>query len=295
MGIPAPLGVSASGIPPQGDQANAVLSGILSAVGPSPPFAFRGPFNLVAYASYNTSLQTTSGSTAATLGTAGSVAAGESVNSVNVPPGTTVQSIVGPAAVLQPPVWSLQGDLQTGQARISGLRKTTGLIGATIVSPYFPAGTTVTGIITPAIQPQGSIPGSVGTLGVVSTSNPPLSIPVYKGSAVPVYFTFNLTANAFTTGTDNAALFTGADIKFTGSFQIERSFDGGSTWIVCNVGGAGTLAQYTAGTPVSMVIGEPEKNVLYRINVTALSGGNINYRISTTGGAAESLAISSAT
>lgn len=198
MGIPALAGVTASGLPPKGDQANAVLSGQITAVGPTLAFAFRGPMNLVLWASINTALTTTKGSTAATVASGTGLASGDAINSVNIPPGTT----------------------------------------GTVIS-----GTNVT-----------------------------------------------LSAAAAVTGTDNNATFTGAAIAWTGTVQLERSFDGGSTWIVCNIGSAGALAQWTAG-PISLTFGEPEKEVLYRLNCTALSSANINYRISQTGGAAESLAI----
>ena len=61
MGIPAPSGVSASGLPPAGDQANGVLSGAFTAVGPSAPFAFRGPFNVSLFALTVASMTTTAG------------------------------------------------------------------------------------------------------------------------------------------------------------------------------------------------------------------------------------------
>ena len=198
MGIPAPAGVAASGLPPTGDQANAVLSGIIPAVGPTLPFAFRGPMNLVLWASINTALTTIAGSKAATVASATGLAAGDAINSVNAPAGATA--------------------------------------------------------------------------GVLSGTNVTLSSP------------------ATVTGTDNNATFTGAAIAFSATVQLERSFDGGSTWIVCNEGSSGQLAQWTTG-PVSLTFGEPEKSVLYRLNCTAYASGTINYRISQTGGAAESLAI----
>ena len=52
---------------------------------------------------------------------------------------------------------------------------------------------------------------------------------------------------------------------------------------------AGALAQFTAGTPVSVTFGEPEKNVLYRLNCIAYTSGTINYRFSQTAGANEAL------
>ena len=204
MGIPAPAGVAASGTPPPGDQANAVLSGTITAIGPQTAFAFRGPMNLWLYASINTALTTTAGSTAATVGSGTGLAAGDAINSVNVPPGTVAAVVSG-----------------------------------TNVTLKLPPGVAASGILT---------------------------------------------------GTDTAATFTGAAIVFSATVQLERSFDGGKTFIVCNLGGGGILAQWLAG-PISITFGEPEKNVLYRLNCTVWTSGTINYRISQTGGAAESLAV----
>lgn len=288
MGIPAPAGVSASGLPPLGDQANAVLSGVITAVGPTQPFAFRGPMNLVAYATTSTALTTAAGSLAATVASAANLAAGDAINSVNVPPGTTIGALAGTNVTLAIPPITLAGQLVPGAQQIAQLPSTAGLLGATVTSPYLPVGTTVTQVVTPAVPATNASPGAPG---VVALSNPPTSIPTTTGGQ-PQLFTFARTGNAVTvTGADANATFAGANVTYTGTLQIERSFDGGYTWVVCNIGGAGQLAQFTAGTPVSVTFGEPEREVLYRLNCTALAAGNINYRISQTGGAAESLAV----
>lgn len=77
---------------------------------------------------------------------------------------------------------------------------------------------------------------------------------------------------------------------WSGVVSIERSFDGGTTWLIVGVGGAGQGAIYTgstlAGQAVSIVAAEPEKGVLYRVNCSTFTSGTINYRISTTGLAA---------
>ncbi len=81
----------------------------------------------------------------------------------------------------------------------------------------------------------------------------------------------------------NAALvFTG-----TGTMVLEKSFDGGTTWLTVRdgVGSTAQAASYTAS--VSLTFFEPEQGVLYRWNCTLHGGtGAIAYRISTTGGAA---------
>lgn len=288
MGIPAALGVAASGLPALGDQANAVLTGTISAVGPTRPFAFRGPMNLSLYASINTTLTTTAASLAATVASATGLAAGNAIKSANVPPGTTTGALAGANVTLAPPPITLMGSVVGGT--ITGLASTTGLLGATISSDdpslTIPANTTVTGITQVAVAPSLN---SAGVPGIVATSNQITGLPTIQKQQP---FTFTLTANSIAvTGADAAAVFTGGLITFDATVQLERSFDGGATWIVCNIGNAGALAQWVDTGPISLTFGEPERNVLYRFNCLEYTSGVINYRVSQTGGAAESLAI----
>ncbi len=64
---------------------------------------------------------------------------------------------------------------------------------------------------------------------------------------------------------------------FVGTVALERSFDGGTTWLPVS-SAAGTAASWTA--PVSTTWTEPEHNVAYRLNCTAYTSGTINYRLS---------------
>lgn len=80
----------------------------------------------------------------------------------------------------------------------------------------------------------------------------------------------------------------GPNGAWNATIRLERSFDGGTTWIVCGVGGGGGQAIYTTGTDISIVVSEPEKGVLYRLNCTAYTSGTLNYRFSTSGLAAMS-------
>lgn len=207
MGIPVASGLGASGKPPAGDQANAVVTGKFSAVGPSACFAFYGAFNAALWSTTNTTLTTTANSSAATVASGTGLAAGQPISGVNVPAGTTVGAISG-----------------------------------TNVTLAFPPG---------------------------------------------------ITNAQVATGADAAALFGGA--AWTGSVQLERSFDGGATWVICGVGGAGQGAIYSgatlAGQAVSIVVGEPERQVLYRWNCTVLSSGTVNYRLSETGLMAVSMGV----
>ena len=322
MGIKAGLGVAASALPNLGDNASQVLSGTLAAVGPTPPFAFRGPMNLEIYGTQVATLTTTAGSLAATLNSATNIAAGAAINSKNAPPGSTVGVIAGTNVTLAlPPVTLPVTGISVSSPLITlppGSNVAT-LLGAAVTVPSnregvtIAPGTTVAAIIQTDVAPSLYAPGipgivqlSAAPVVVPGTGNspqlpgiPPVSMGTLGPSGVFGAATggahrlqFAVTGNAITaTGADAAAVFTGAATTFSASVQIERSFDGGATWIVCNVGASGTLAQYTAGTPVSLTFGEPEKDVLYRLNCYAYTSGTINYRISETGGATEALAI----
>lgn len=305
MGTPASIGVSASGMPPKGDQANAVLSGQISAIGPQAPFAFRGPMNLDIWASINTTLTTTKGSLTATVASGTGLAAGVAVNSSLVPPGTTASVVSGTTLTLAVPSVTLWCKIRAdGQIQTPPAYPSAALLGATVTADaatgvVLAAGTTVRMVKTASIAPTGGPGGgSPGQPGIMQLSAAPTSVPPNAGAMPPVEgsvpLIFAPTANAIlAAGADTAATFTGAAISWNGTLQLERSFDGGATFVVCNVGTAGTLAQWsgTTVTPISITFGEPEKKVLYRFNQTVYSSGTINYRISETGGAAESLAI----
>src|SRR5580704_13153856 len=226
MGIPAPLGVAAAGLPNLGDQANAVVSGQIKAVGPTAPFAFRGPMNLLVWGSVVATLTTTAGSLAATLNSASGLATGNAIASKNVPPGTTVGVLSGTNVTLALPPITLSGTADTTGV-ISGLESTAGLLGATVTVPSnnegvtLPAATTVTAIIQPAVPAGLLVPAQRGK---VQLSAAPTAVPAVIG---PVPFQFAPTANGVTvTGADAAANFTGAAVNYAGTINIERSFDG---------------------------------------------------------------------
>jgi hypothetical protein len=65
---------------------------------------------------------------------------------------------------------------------------------------------------------------------------------------------------------------------FTGSVSLERSFDGGVSWLNISVDLAGTDNAFIA--PITSSGTEPEGGVLYHFNCTALSAGTANWRLS---------------
>lgn len=64
---------------------------------------------------------------------------------------------------------------------------------------------------------------------------------------------------------------------FVGTARLERSFDGGTTWLPLTAAG---IALYTWTAPASEIAEEPETGVLYRLACTAYTSGTINYRVS---------------
>ncbi len=272
-----------------------MLSGTILALGPTAPFAFRGPMNLALWASINTALTVTNASLAATVTSATGLAAGDSINSVKVPPGTTIGVIssTNVTLALPPRCYPASGfSLTNNTVTLPPGSNVNALLGAAVTSASpdvtIPANTTVTAIIRADVAPSLNSPG---ISGIIQLSADPTAIPTDPN---PRPLNFAPTANAITaaSGADAAATFAGAGIAWVGTVQLERSFDGGSTFLPMGYGPIGaTAASWTAG-PVNFVcLGEPEKQTLYRLNCTAYSSGTINYRISQTGGAAESLAI----
>lgn len=268
------LGVGASGSRPAGDLAAAVVIGSFAGVGPSAPFAFQGWANLAIWATVTTTLTTTAGSLSASVSSGTGIAAGGSVNSVNVPPGTTWGTFSGTSGTLALPPLTFAGSIDESGV-ITGMASTTGLLGATVTrpsgsaAPALAAGTTVSAILSATSVLLSLAPTSFATLNVQN------------------HFIFAPTGNAVLGGTDANAVFTGPALTWSGTVEFERSFDGGATWICCNLS-SGALAQYTGG-PVNTSWNEPERGVCYRFNCTAYSSGTINYRMSQTSGGAMSL------
>src|SRR5450755_529429 len=135
MGILAAYGVSSSGLPAAGDQANAVVAGTFGAVGISQPIGFYGPFNVSLWSQVATHLTTTAGSLNGAVVSGTGLAAGASINSTLVPPGTSITSISGTTPVFDVPLVTLYGYVSTAAAQITGLATTDGLLGATVTGP----------------------------------------------------------------------------------------------------------------------------------------------------------------
>lgn len=92
--------------------------------------------------------------------------------------------------------------------------------------------------------------------------------------------------------TDPSAIFIGLGVGAVGTVQLEKSFDGGSSWLAASIPNTdGTPAIYVFGSggltnSVSFTVSEPELYVAYRLNCTAYTSGTFTYRLSATGPAA---------
>lgn len=64
---------------------------------------------------------------------------------------------------------------------------------------------------------------------------------------------------------------------FSATVALQRSIDGGTTWITASRDSAGAAASYTA--PAVIAVEEPEAGALYRLNCTAFTSGTVNYRL----------------
>lgn len=84
----------------------------------------------------------------------------------------------------------------------------------------------------------------------------------------------NGTGTTVSTGSINVSIWG----TFVGTIQLQRSFDGGTTWIPRAFNWTSTLA--TSTVPISWVFDEGELGVQYRVACTAYTSGTINYRIS---------------
>lgn len=63
-----------------------------------------------------------------------------------------------------------------------------------------------------------------------------------------------------------------------GTVRLQRSFDGGSTWLTVSKDKDGNAAAYTAAA--DLVGEEPEDGVVYRLDLSGATAPSLSYRIS---------------
>lgn len=115
----------------------------------------------------------------------------------------------------------------------------------------------------------------------------------------PVVATGTITATALitqpvaaSTGTSAATVFYSAFNlamwgTFSGTVQVEKSYDGGTTWITVARDVAGTPASYVlafTAASINLTLCEVEPSVCWRLRCTAFTSGTLNYRLSQGGG-----------
>lgn len=295
MGIPAPAGIAASGLPPPGDQATAVVTGVFTAVGPGQPFAFRGSVNIEIYGGTTTPgaflvNNVIGGENGATV-----AGVGDTFRNNLLPPGSTVTAVIqttpNPIYTYAQPIVTFLGtaNLFAPQITISsaaGAMTINNMLGATVGGAGIPAGTTVTGIIQSPIAATGQSPGQAGILAL---SAQPTSTPGQVQALVPYTFALAQAGLTRNLAADFNGTIIGPNETFTGSVQLEFSYDGGSTWLLAVFPNTVNKAILSTGTPVSISFPQSGAEVLYRLNCTALSAGTINWRMSQTGAVDETI------
>ncbi len=194
--------------------------------------------------------------------------------------------VVGPTAGV-PPAGDRANFVITGTFTAIGVSQPFYVYGSANLALWGSTNTTLT--IASAGATTGTVASATGLVNgqsIKSTLVPPGTTFTISATTATFVLPPGFTAANILAGTDANAVF--MTTACAGTVNLERSFDGGSTWVTCNVGGLGAAASYVLGTtnPISVVIGEPEGGVLYRLNCLAYTSGTINYRISGTGAAA---------
>lgn len=151
-------------------------------------------------------------------------------------------------------------------------------------------GTVATTLTTTAGSATASVGSGTGIsvgMGVNSPNVPPgTTWATFSGTSGTFAFAPGYSAASVLAGSAVAATF--GSVAVAATVQLEKSYDGGYTWVICGVGGAGQQAIYVNPQAFSVAWTEVEKGVLYRLNCTAYSSGTIAYRFSTNGVAAMS-------
>lgn len=107
-------------------------------------------------------------------------------------------------------------------------------------------------------------------MGQPSTSAPDIAAAV---SQAPLVAANETTRPIAMTGAYNATV----SGTFVAQLALERTFDGGATWVPVPDGAGGTVV---AAGPTSLVLYEPEDGVLYRWRVSSFSSGSAVARVS---------------
>lgn len=89
-----------------------------------------------------------------------------------------------------------------------------------------------------------------------------------QSASAPVFGSFNISI----WGTPLTG--TGTSGSFNGTVALERSLDGGTTWIPVATDGTGTQAIYTTAVAVA---GQEPQHAAYRFDCTTYVSGTINY------------------
>jgi len=147
-------------------------------------------------------------------------------------------------------------------------------------------GTVATALTTTNGTTSASVSSGTGISAGMTVISPAGNVPLgttwatFSGTSGTLAFPPGFTSANVVSGTDSGATF--ATVAVTATVQLERTHDGGATWIPAGIGGAGQQAIYTNPGGFTAQIVEVERGISYRVNCTAYSSGVLHYRLSGT-------------
>jgi hypothetical protein len=121
--------------------------------------------------------------------------------------------------------------------------------------------------------------------GSIDTANPKITGAITASALVSQ-------GVAASTGTSAASAFLGGFNlamwgTFSGTVLLEKTYDGGATWVTVSQDVTGTPASYTlawTAQSINLTLCEVETQVAWRLRCTAFTSGTLNYRLSQGGG-----------
>lgn len=126
---------------------------------------------------------------------------------------------------------------------------------------------------------SGSVTATVASATGLAVGQTIQSANIPAGTTIAGLSGTTVTLSAAATADGAGTAFTAVGAAFAAVIQLERSFDGGATYIAAGIDANGNPASYT-DTNISLTVKDSERNVLYRWNCITYTSGTPNYRIS---------------
>lgn len=100
-------------------------------------------------------------------------------------------------------------------------------------------------------------------------------VTVQTGSLTTASGAGSTTTGSFILGDFNVSVFG----TFTATVQLQKSFNGGSSWLSSINRHTGLVTSWTGGSIGTVVVSEPEPGTMYRLICTAYTSGTASTRV----------------